>query len=332
MNFSFTYMSKMSRSTFYFSVCFTLILHLSASGQKSDSISMIRHLAKITVTAHTQEQDLQKVPVAVSHLTDPEMIRERIWKTQDLTGLFPNLYMGHPGDGRNAIGIRGIATTSYDPAVAIYVDGVIQFDLDTYTDGLQDIERIEVLRGPQGTLYGRNAMGGVINIITREPANETKGFAGIDFGNYGLWRRSIGFRTGLVPGKLFFGLSGQYEKQDGYFTNEYNNSSFDRKNRVMGNYYLKYLAQNNWAFSLNYKHSNSRNHGAFTLAGSIDQAMENPFKVNQNALTRMVDNVSNASLSIRHRGQSADFSSQTSFQSNYLIYEDPIDGDFSPLD
>ena len=293
---------------------------------------MIRHLAKITVTAQKQEQDLQKVPVAVSHLTDPEMIRERIWKTQDLTGLFPNLYMGHPGDGRNAIGIRGIATTSYDPAVAIYVDGVIQFDLDTYTDGLQDIERIEVLRGPQGTLYGRNAMGGVINIITREPANETKGFAGIDFGNYGLWRGNLGFRTALVPGKLFFGLSGQYEKQDGYFTNEYNNSSFDRKNRVMGNYYLKYLAQNNWAFSLNYKHSNSRNHGAFTLAGSIDQAMENPFKVNQNALTRMVDNVSNASLSIRHRGQSADFSSQTSFQSNYLIYEDPIDGDFSPLD
>src|SRR5690606_41623674 len=71
------------------------------------------------------------------------------------------LPISHSGDGRNVVGIRGISTTSYDPAVAVYVDGVIQFGLDTYSNGLLDIDRIEVLRGPQGTLYGRNAMGGV---------------------------------------------------------------------------------------------------------------------------------------------------------------------------
>lgn len=318
--------------TFCISACITLMASYGVSAQDPDSISMIRFLDKVTITAQKQEQDLQEVPMAVSYLADPEMIRERIWKTRDLAGFFPNLYMGHPGDGRNAIGIRGIATTSYDPAVAVYVDGVIQFDLDTYSDGLLDIERIEILRGPQGTLYGRNAMGGVINILTREPANETKAFAATDFGNYGLWRGSLGFQTALVPRKLFFGLSGQYEKQNGYFTNEFNNSAFDKKNRMMGNYYLKYVTSGQWTFTLNYKHSHSKNHGAFTLAGSIDQAMENPFKVNQNALTRMRDDVSNASLSISHQGKNIRFNSQTAFQSNYLIYEDPIDGDFSPLD
>src|SRR5690625_6050409 len=92
------------------------------------------------------------------------------------------------------------------------------------------------------------------------------------------------------------------------------------------------MSQSNLSYTHNYNHSNSRNHEAFTSAPSIEEAMKNPFKVNQNSLTRMVDNVSNASFSIRHQGSKVDFSSQTSFQSNYLIYEDPIDGDFSPMD
>src|SRR5690606_15064784 len=87
-----------------------------------------------------------------------------------------------------------------------------------------------------------------------------------------------------------------------------------------------------WSFTLNFKHNAARNHGAFPLAGSIEQATEEPFHLNQNTLTRMVDNVSNASFSADFSGEKVDFSSQTSFQSNYRIYEEPIDGDFSPLD
>src|SRR5690625_2314479 len=108
--------------------CFCLLFLYSCYGQDQDSISLIRHPDKMTVTAQQLEKNLQEIPVAVSHHTQPEEIRDRIWKAQDLSGIFPNLYMGHPGDGRNAIGIRGIATTSYDPAVAVYVDGVIQLD------------------------------------------------------------------------------------------------------------------------------------------------------------------------------------------------------------
>src|SRR5690606_11039227 len=100
----------------------------------------------------------------------------------------------------------------------------------------------------------------------------------------------------------------------------------------MGNYYLRYLANPNWAFTLNFKHSGVRNHGAFPLAGSMQEAIDKPYVLNQNTLTRMVDNVSNASLSVDYTGENLDFSSQTSFQSNYRIYEEPIDGDFSPLD
>src|SRR5690606_13706900 len=160
--------------------------------QSNDSIPLTKQLEEVTVTAQKQEENLQEVPISVSHITDQEVNNLRLWQARDLTGLFPNFYSSHSGDGRNVVGIRGISTTSYDPAVAVYVDGVIQFGLDTYSNGLLDIERIEVLRGPQGTLYGRNAMGGVINIITKQPTNQTQGFAGVDFGNYGLSRYSLG--------------------------------------------------------------------------------------------------------------------------------------------
>lgn len=309
-----------------------LTIGKEARSQTNDTLSQVRQLEEVTVTAQKQEENLQEIPVSISHISDQEVRDQRLWNTRDLAGLFPNMYASHSGDGRNVVGIRGIATTSYDPAVAVYVDGVIQFGLDNYSNGLLDIERIEVLRGPQGTLYGRNAMGGVINIITKKPTNRTSGFIGADVGNYGMSRYSLGLRTPLIPNKLFLGVSGLYEKHGGFYTNAYNNSSYDRRNMLLGNYYLRYLASPYWAFTINFKHSGVRNDGAFPLAGSIDQAMENPFVLNQNTLSRMVDNVSNASFSADYTGAKFNFSAQTSYQGNYRIYEDPIDGDFSPLD
>ncbi|WP_315816025.1 TonB-dependent receptor plug domain-containing protein [Paraflavitalea speifideaquila] len=126
------------------------------------------------------------------------MIDYRLWNTKDITAIVPNLYSADPGDNRNVTSIRGITTTSYDPAVATYIDGVNQFGLDTYISQLSDIERIEVLRGPQGTLYGRNAMGGVINIITKQPGNHLTGFAEANMGNYGQHRIAAGIRTPLI--------------------------------------------------------------------------------------------------------------------------------------
>jgi iron complex outermembrane receptor protein len=136
-----------------------------------------RQLDEVVVTAQKREEVLQRLPLSVTALTARQVQDFRLWNTRDLTGIVPGLYSDDPGDKRNVTSIRGIATTSYDPAVATYVDGVNQFTLDTYISPLFDIERIEVLRGPQGTLYGRNAMAGVINVITKQPTNATTGFA-----------------------------------------------------------------------------------------------------------------------------------------------------------
>jgi iron complex outermembrane receptor protein len=197
---------------------------------------------------------------------------------------------------------------------------------------LLDVDHIEVLSGPQGTLYGRNATGGVINIITKQPSNVTNGFVALDFGNYNQQRYSLGLRTPLIKDKLFLGVSGIYSNFGGFYTNEYNNTKFDKQHYFLGNYYLKYLASPKLSFTLNVKNDANRNNGPFPLASDPVTALKQPFVVNQNATTTMVDNTLNASLSANYTGNNFIFNSQSSYQRNYRYYIQPIDGDFSPID
>ena len=289
-------------------------------------------LEAVVVTAQKQEEEVQQIPSSISALSAKQVENYRIWNTQDITAIVPNLYSANPGDNRNVTSIRGISSTSYDPAVATYIDGVNQFGLDTYIAQLFDVERIEVLRGSQGTLYGRNAMGGVINIITKQPTNSTHGFGEISLGNYGQQRYTGGIRTPILKDKLFIGASAMYDATDGFYQNLFTNSNFDSKHSFTGNYYLKYVASSRLHFTLNVKHSNIKNNGAFPLATSFNTAFDNPFTVNQNAITTMIDNVLNGSLTASYSTSKFIATSQSSFQSNYRYYKDPIDADFSPYE
>jgi iron complex outermembrane recepter protein len=290
------------------------------------------HLDEVVVSAQKREELLQSLPFSISALSSRKTEDYRIWDTRDISVIVPSLYAGNPGDGRNVTSVRGVTSTSYDPAVATYIDGVNQFNLDTYIPQLFDIERIEVLRGPQGTLYGRNAMGGVINIITKKPSNKLSGFANVNIGNFGRQRYAAGLKGAILPGKLYAGGALLYDRSNGYYTNEYNNSDFDKKYALTGNYYLTWAASSRLGITLNAKHNIHRNHGPFTLINGVDAAFENPFKLNQNATSKMIDNTFNSSLSINYTGSRLIFTSQTAWQSNLRYYEDPLDGDFSPID
>jgi iron complex outermembrane receptor protein len=175
-------------------------------------------------------------------------------------------------------------------------------------------------------------MGGVINIITKQPGNQTSGFAEVDFGNYSQQRYSLGLRTPLIKDRLFLGVSGLFTRQNGFYTNEFTNTRFDNQHSFMGNYYLKYLATPRLSFTVNVKHVANRNNGAFPLASDPVTALSDPFKVNQNNTTTLVDNILNTSLSIKYTGKDFNFTSQSAYQANYRYYTSPIDGDFSPID
>ncbi len=295
-------------------------------------VESVRQLDAVIVTAEKKEDDIQKIPSSISNISSQQVEQYRLWNAKDITAIAPNVYSANPGDNRNVTSIRGVTTTSYDPAVATYIDGVNQFGLDTYIAQLFDVERIEVLRGPQGTLYGRNAMGGVINIITKEPTNTMHGFGEVSIGNYGQQRYGGGLRTPVLKDKLYLGVAALYDRSDGFYDNTFYNQDFDKKHSFTGNYYLKYMPSSRLSVTLNVKHHQNRNDGAFTLAPNAEEAFNNPFEVEQNALTTLIDNVFNSSLNIHHTGPNVNFTSLTTYQSNHRYYDKPIDGDFSPAD
>ena len=294
--------------------------------------SAFAQLDTVLVTAQKRTELLQKAPIAVSTFNSNQVNAYRIWNTKDISGIIPNVYSADPGDGRDVTAIRGIATTSYDPSTAVYIDGVNQFNLDTYLPNLFDVERIEVLRGPQGSLYGRNAMGGVINIITKQPTNYSSGSAELSMGNYGQKRMNLNIKTPIINDKLFFGASGLYDARDGYYQNQYNQLPYDRQRGISGNYFLKYIINKQWTINFNTKHRDQENKGAFPLVFGVEEAFKNPFILNQNATTTMIDKTINSSLSILYNGNTYQFSAQTAYQKNYRYYTNPIDGDFSPID
>ena len=323
---AFSRLKLLAAFTFVYS--FSFFTAISQTNSK-DTVSK---LEDVIVTAQKRAELLHNVPFAISNLSAKQIEDLRLWQIKEITSVIPNLYSADPGDGRDVTALRGIATTSYDPATTVYIDGVNQFGLDTYIPTLFDLERIEVLRGPQSTLYGRNAMAGVINIITKQPSNSITGLASYSMGNYGQNRMNISIKSPIIKDKLYVGASILYDARNGFYTNEFNHSSYDKQNGFAGNYFLKYIANHAWSFSLNVKNRNQRNNGAFPLVIGAYDAIANPFVLNQNAITTMVDNTLNASLAIRYTGHSFDFTSQTAYQSNYRYYTNPIDGDFSPYD
>lgn len=184
-----------------------------------------RELETITVTAQKREENLQDVPLSITALSRFQIEDAGIQNTQDIIRYIPNLYMGSPGshNGNSWFNMRGISAISGDasanPAVGFYVDGV--YYSGGFSSEFVDLERIEVLRGPQGTLYGRNTEAGVIHIITKKPDNDFEGKASVSLSNYNTQDYSLSMGGPMVQDKLYFSLAGKYLISDGFIDNEF---------------------------------------------------------------------------------------------------------------
>ncbi len=144
-------------------------------------------LAEVVVTAEKRVSSEQKTPIAMSVFSTEELQRNGVGNLSDLTSIAPSVAIGK-GNATQVVTIRGVSsrdtTETGDPAVAVSVDGFYFQRAIGLADSVFDLERVEVLRGPQGTLYGRNATGGAINFITAKPTREFEGRASVNFGNY----------------------------------------------------------------------------------------------------------------------------------------------------
>jgi iron complex outermembrane receptor protein len=313
----------------------TLVQKIDINKKQEFSITLeydYKQLSDVVVNATKKESDFYRIPGAVTTF-DSKQIRDfRIWEIGDLSGLVPNMNLSQSGDNRNVAFIRGIGTTSYEQAVATYIDGVAQFNLDTYLPQLNDIASIEILRGPQGTLYGRNSMAGVININTKKPSNTTSFNADLSVAGFGQKRFNGALRFPILKNKIFGSVSFLSDLKDGYFTNDFLKKSFDKQNQTGVNAQVKYLINDKWAVQLDHKTYKAKNEGAFPLVGDITELLKNPFRLSQNQVAPMRDNTSNSSLVLKYKGEKVNLFVQNSWQQNYRYYENTIDADFSPYD
>ncbi len=147
-------------------------------------------LQEIIVTAQKREQSMQDVPIAITALTGDALATNRVTTVSDLTGLAPGVIVRTAAGGSQlpSFSIRGAISYGVVPGsdkqVSIYIDGVYLAAARGAIFDLPDVERIEMLRGPQGTLFGRNATAGAVSISTREPTGEPGVKAALTLGNY----------------------------------------------------------------------------------------------------------------------------------------------------
>ncbi len=190
---------------------------------------------EIVVTATKREQTLQDVPVAVSVTTAETIERAQIRDVTDLATVVPSLRVTQSqSQFATTYSIRGFGTSGnnlgLEPSVAVFVDGVYRSRAIAQISDLPDIQRVEVLRGPQSTLFGKNASAGVISIVSKTPSFDFGGSVEASYGNYDAMVVK-GYLTGPISDTIAASVSAGYNRRDGYVTNLYNGDDLNNRNR-----------------------------------------------------------------------------------------------------
>ena len=193
-------------------------------------------LEEVVVTATKRQQTLQEIPIAVSVVTAEAIEQSQVLDIKDLQTLVPSLRVTQlQGSAQTNFIIRGFGNGAnnpgIEPSVGVFVDGVYRSRVGSALADLPKVERIEVLRGPQSTLFGKNASAGVINVVTAKPdLVGYSGSVGVTLGNYNqtIIRGDV---TGPLSDNFAFSLFGSVNERDGYFDNLTTGTEFNELNR-----------------------------------------------------------------------------------------------------
>ena len=294
--------------------------------EKQDSVTQLSEIAVIAKAK--QKNDLRLEPLSATVIKLGDIERKQIVGLSDLSYQTPNLYIPDYGSKMtSSIYVRGLGSRIDNPAVGLYVDNVPLLNKNGYDFDMWDIMRMEVLRGPQSTLYGRNTVGGIINIYTLSP----KVYQGLRLsGSYstGNSYNIKGSYYGRITKKLAFSLGGNYFSSDGFFKNEFDGSECDWIKGGTGRFRLVYSPNSKWTIdnSLNFSLVEQGGYG-YRLYDSSTGTV-NPVNYNDKSGYDRVT-VSNG-LSVNYNADNYVFSSVTSWQ--YLDDCMILDQDFTPKD
>lgn len=236
----------------------TLVLANSLFAQNSTALDTV------TVTAQKVEENLQDVPINITVFNEFDIEDKKISKIEDLGAYTPNLMMfSYGGDKQLSPSLRGIYSDveARTIPVGIYIDDVPVLDGWAMNEILNDIQSIEVLKGPQGTLYGKNTETGVINIHTQQPSNKSKNNIALELGNNNKRKLSLKASGPIIKDKIFAGISFVHNEKDGFIKDMTTKKTLDDRKRDFVKLTLKTVINDNLEATLINSYSKSDNSG-----------------------------------------------------------------------
>lgn len=227
-----------------FTLCSLFISGLVGVGSPLTAQAAVGELEEVVVTARKREEGLQEVPMAVTAIGQLTVEDLRLDSVNDLFGYVPGLYFTTVGGaGPTAdftyLQIRGVGFNGgLEPAVGVFVDGMYMPQIG-YDLSFLDVERIEVLRGPQGTLFGRNTQAGALNIVTQQPTENFDGKVEFEVGEFGTVR-TRGSVGGALSDTFFANFNAQYSQTDGFVDNSVTGQEFGSSEQITGRVNLRW--------------------------------------------------------------------------------------------
>jgi len=323
------------------SLCAILGIAIMAPVHAQDEV-----IEEVIVTATKREQTLQEVPVAVS-VTDSETIeRAQILDIKDLQTVVPSLRVTQLQSSANTnFVIRGFGNgannAGIEPSVGVFIDGVYRSRSASAISDLPNLERVEVLRGPQSTLFGKNASAGVISIITSKPSQDFGGSAELTVGNFGQIVAK-GLVEGGISSNLAGSVSGSINQRDGYFLNTVEGNELNERDRYSARGQLLWTPTETSEFRLIADHNSFEENccgvtniiagpaaGVIRLIGGDIASPNDPFSYEYAVNSPSINSFEGNGLSLQadFKGEKFDVTSITSYRSQNL--DTNQDSDFS---
>ena len=305
---------------------FCALLVSSASFAQSNPPSIT--LPTVIVTAQKEATDVKDVPASVTAVTAKTITDSGLRAITDAAIFAPNtVFTEFTARKVSNARFRGIGSSPGNPAITTYIDGVPQLNSNSSNIELLDVSQIEFVRGPQSPLFGRNTLGGIVNVTTARPSmSRWSGTAFAPFGNAGLMEVR-GNVSGPVGDKAAIGFAGGHQRRDGYTVNAITGNDLDSRDGTFGKAQFMVLPNANWETRFIYAHERNRD-GDYAL-GDLDAILITPHRVARDFEGFTNRDINSATFNVRGTGQDFAIESTTGFVK--WNTEDATDLDYSPL-
>lgn len=289
----------------------------------------------IVIATPKENNRLRQQPLSATSFSQGDMRNNSVTSVKSLSGLVPNLFIPDYGSKlTTSVYVRGIGSRINTPAVGLYVDNIPFIDKSAFDFNYSDIERIDVLRGPQGTLYGRNTMGGLIRVFTKSPFSYQGTDISLGAATYNNYKASVNHYH-RISDNFAFSAGAFYEHEGGFFENvARNNEKIDKGDEVGGRMRAIWLPKDNLKldFTVNYEYSNQGGYPYQLVNISENDIYYQDLKgdlgkVAYNNECGYMRHLLNGGLNLEHQADNFILSSVTGFQ--YLKDEMNLDQDFT---